>query len=86
MYIDVSARKVAWWVRLLAIFFVFCAAAAAYFTVSDLIRNGAQDEIQVVDIVLIAFISALFGNVAITGRPPVKWFRIAATKLSFVRK
>jgi high-affinity Fe2+/Pb2+ permease len=76
MYIDVSARKVAWWVRLLAVAFVLAATVATYFTVYKLIANGWQEDLHIVDLVLMACISALFGYVAVTGRAPFKWFRI----------
>ena len=79
-------RKVAWWARLLAIFFVLVAAGASCFTIFKLIRDGWPEGVQLFDLVLIAYISTLFGYVAATGRPLVKWFPIAALRLPFKLK
>ena len=83
---DVPAPKVAWWARLLAIVFLAAAGVAAYGTVQEFIRHGSQEALPVVDLVLITYLSVLFGYVALTGRPPNRLFPIASLKLPFIRK
>jgi hypothetical protein len=76
MLIDVSERRIPWWVRVLATIFLLAVAATAYAVVSKLIIHGWQEDLHVFDLVLITLFSVLCGYVAVTGRAPFKWFRI----------
>ena len=84
MYV-VSDNKVALWVRVLACIFLASVAMSIYFIVLDFLETSNMTFGSGFDILTFSYITFLFGWVAITGRPPNKFFPVAGLKWPFFR-